>query len=186
MNEHDFSINHNGVKSMNWDAISAIAEVTGTIGVIISLIYLGLQIRSQTVEARITGLDNAVGELNNIYESLAGDEKFAALFLKALQDFDGFSDVERVQFSAHLSRFMRGAEAMFHRKKWGRIDDEVFAGIKEGLIDIVDYPGVKSWWATREHWFSKEFRTFLAPYIKCKNAPTAFVESTPCVSCSSS
>ena len=104
---------------MNWDAISAIAEVTGTIGVIISLIYLGLQIRSQTVEARITGLDNAVGELNNIYESLAGDEKFAALFLKALQDFDGFSDVERVQFSAHLSRFMRGAEAMFHPKKMG-------------------------------------------------------------------
>jgi len=60
MNEHDVSINHNGVKSINWDAICAIAEVTGTIGVIISLIYLGLQIRSQTVEARITGLDNGV------------------------------------------------------------------------------------------------------------------------------
>ena len=42
------------------------------------------------MEARITGLDNAVGELNNIYESLSGDEKFVALFLKALQDFWGF------------------------------------------------------------------------------------------------
>jgi hypothetical protein len=130
---------------MNWDAISAIAEVTGTVGVIVSLIYLGSQIRSQTVEARITGLDNAVGELNNIYESLSGNEKFAALFLKALQDFDGLSDVERVQFSAHMSRFMRGAEAMFHRSKWGRIDDEVFAGIREALIDICNYPGTKSW-----------------------------------------
>ena len=67
---------------------------------IVSLIYLGLQIRSQTVEARITGLDNAVGELNNIYESLSGDEKLAAVF---------------------------------HRNKWSRIDDEVFAGIREGI-----------------------------------------------------
>jgi hypothetical protein len=159
---------------MNWDAISAIAEVTGTVGIIVSLIYLGFQIRSQTVEARITGLDNAVGELNNIYESLSGDEKFAALFLKALQDFDSLSDVERIRFSAHMSRFMRGAEAMFHRSKWGRIDDEVFAGITQGLKDICTYPGTKSWWLTREHWFSKEFRAFLAPYMESKNAPIAF------------
>ena len=87
------------------------------------------------------------------------------------------SDVERVQFSAHMSRFMHAAEAIFYRNKWGRIDHEVFDGIKEGLIDISKYPGLKSWWRTREHWFSNQFRMFLAPNIETKNAPGAFGEA---------
>ena len=35
---------------MNWDAIAAAAEILAAIGVIVSLIYLGQQIRSQTLE----------------------------------------------------------------------------------------------------------------------------------------
>ena len=33
---------------MNWDAIGAIGELAGAIGVIITLVYLSLQIRSST------------------------------------------------------------------------------------------------------------------------------------------
>jgi hypothetical protein len=161
---------------MNWEVITAISELTASVGVIISLIYLGLQIRAQTVETRITGLDQAVSELNNIYEILSDNEKFAALFLKALQNFDSLNDVEQVQFSAHMSRFVRGGEAMFHRSKWGRIDKEVFAGIEEALKDLCRYPGVKSWWRTREHWFSNDFRAYLAPHMESNNAARAFGE----------
>jgi len=38
---------------MNWEAVGAIAEIIATFGVIISLVYLGLQIRGQIVEASL-------------------------------------------------------------------------------------------------------------------------------------
>lgn len=43
---------------MNWDAIGAIGEVVGALAVVISLVYLALQIRqnSRQVEEQIRGL----------------------------------------------------------------------------------------------------------------------------------
>ena len=37
---------------MNWDAIGAIAEMLAALGVIISLIFVGLQVRKSTAESR--------------------------------------------------------------------------------------------------------------------------------------
>ncbi len=41
--------NFYGGMIMNWEAVGAIAEIIATFGVIISLVYLGLQIRGQIV-----------------------------------------------------------------------------------------------------------------------------------------
>ncbi len=40
---------------MNWDAIGAIAELLGAIGVIGSLVYLATQIRQNTTTVRASG-----------------------------------------------------------------------------------------------------------------------------------
>ncbi len=39
---------------MNWDAIGAIAELLGAIGVILTLVYLATQIRQNTESSRTT------------------------------------------------------------------------------------------------------------------------------------
>ena len=51
---------------MNWDAISAVAEILASLGVIISLIYLGLQIRNQTIEARLESGRELASQLSDI------------------------------------------------------------------------------------------------------------------------
>ena len=47
---------------MNWQAIVAISEIIGTVAVVISLIYVGLQIKQSTIVARSTARQ-AVTEL---------------------------------------------------------------------------------------------------------------------------
>ena len=42
---------------MDWDAIAAIAGITASAGVMVSLIYPGLQIRSPLVESRLESGD---------------------------------------------------------------------------------------------------------------------------------
>ena len=39
---------------MNWDAVGAIAESVGAFGVIVSLIYLALQVRQNTKQVRLS------------------------------------------------------------------------------------------------------------------------------------
>jgi len=43
---------------MNWEMISAIGQMLGAIGVIISLVYLAIQIRSQKQESRNAAMNS--------------------------------------------------------------------------------------------------------------------------------
>ena len=47
---------------MDWDAIGAIGEIVGALAVVVSLGYLGIQIRNQNIESRAAAMhDLSVG-----------------------------------------------------------------------------------------------------------------------------
>ncbi len=43
---------------MNWEAISAIGEIVGALAVVITLVYLAIQIREQNRESRAAAIDS--------------------------------------------------------------------------------------------------------------------------------
>jgi hypothetical protein len=133
---------------MNWGAVGAVAEITASLAVIISLIYLGLQIRNQNVEARLASGNELASQLNNVYANLSENRELAILFLKGLRDFESLDEPETVQFSSYLNRLLRVMEAMFHQYQRHRLDATVWSGLNEALRDICRYPGMKSWLAT--------------------------------------
>ena len=161
---------------MNWEAAGAIAEIIGTLGVIVSLIYLGMQIRGQTVEARLASGTEMSNQINSVYADLSTSRELAALWLKGLRDLSSLDEPEMVQFSAVLSRFMRMIEAMYNQHLQLRFDDKVWSGLNEALKDICRYPGFQSWWGMRGHWYGKEVRTHVAAQIALKGEPRLYKE----------
>lgn len=51
---------------INWIAVSAIADVVGVVGVVLSVVYLAQQIRKQTAEARLTATRELACQLNEV------------------------------------------------------------------------------------------------------------------------
>jgi len=47
---------------MNWEAIGAIGEVLGALGVIVTLVYLAFQIRQNTSALKLNAEQSAVNE----------------------------------------------------------------------------------------------------------------------------
>ena len=43
---------------MNWEAISAIGEIVGALAVVITLVYLAIQVREQNRESRAAAIDS--------------------------------------------------------------------------------------------------------------------------------
>ena len=64
---------------MNWDAIGAIGEIVGAFGVMVTLIYLALQIRqnSKTIEAQMYQARSEVSA--NRYGQIADSPYLAAM-----------------------------------------------------------------------------------------------------------
>ena len=161
---------------MNWDAIAAAAEIFAAIGVIISLLYLGQQIRNQTLETRLAFANEFVNQLNLVYSDLSTDAQLSELWVRGLQDFSALSPPQRAQFSAFAGRLLRIVESVFHQYRWGRIDDTVWNGIDTSVRDLCRYRGMMEWWGTRAHWFSDEFNSHMKTYVADASSPGLYGE----------
>ena len=82
---------------MNWDAIGAIGEIVGATGVIVTLIYLAVQIRQNTSATNRTNVRNVLESNNSALSSLL-DESVSEIFVRGLKSLEGLNEVERYRF----------------------------------------------------------------------------------------
>ena len=79
---------------MNWDAIGAIGEIGEIIGafaVVVSLVYLALQIKTQNTQAKLTALHEMSREQRVASEILA-TENLSDIFVRANKDYSSISE----------------------------------------------------------------------------------------------
>ena len=84
---------------MNWDALAAIAEILGAIGVLASLIYLAVQIRQNTIWLRQQAFQLSTNEVRHWAMQFSGSQQNAELFLRGQRDHGSLDATERLQFT---------------------------------------------------------------------------------------
>ena len=146
---------------MNWDAAGAIGEIVGALAVVISVIYLAVQIRRQTDQSRLAAsrelATNWIESLNQLVES----ESFAELYLRASADYQSLPNTDRVRIMAHWGQIMRIIEQQYLHVKEGNIDPVFFDSSDQALVEWLRSPGVQQWWAIYRDVFSDEFCAFV-------------------------
>ena len=80
---------------MNWEAISAIGEIVGALAVVITLVYLAIQIREQNRESRAAAIDSLSQLWGGLMSDLSASETLSDIYLRGLADFDGLSPSEK-------------------------------------------------------------------------------------------
>ncbi len=78
---------------MNWDAISAVGEIVGASAVVVSLLYLAVQIRTQNTQSRLSTLHEISIDFREATAKFA-NEDIADISVRANKDFDVLSDPE--------------------------------------------------------------------------------------------
>lgn len=98
---------------MNWDAIGAIGEIVGAGAVVLTLIYLSIQLRQNTEALRSTAWQAIQDSEHEFDLSLAHDPQALAVFLHGMKEgMDSFDDpVEGFQF------FIIGKQLIDHYQK---------------------------------------------------------------------
>lgn len=151
---------------MNWEMISAVGQMLGAVGVIISIIYLAAQIRNQNKESQRAAMNVLTAHWSDLNRTLVENPDLAALWLRALQSFEELDGTSKLRFSAHLGRFLRMADSLYLAVLDGMRDKRLWRGYERTLADTVAYPGFQAWWATRKHWHTDEFCTLIERHIQ--------------------
>ena len=150
---------------MNWDAVGAVGEVIGALAVVVSLLYLAVQIRNQNKESRLNSVSEAARQWNEVLASTANDRALCQVWVDGVNDFDSLELIDRTQFTAHAGRILRVVEAMYEHHKQGRLEAETWEAMYRILLDLFAYKGTKDWWKTRRHWYTQSFQSFVAEVI---------------------
>jgi hypothetical protein len=146
---------------MNWDALAAVAELLAAIAVVASLVYLAIQVRQNTRQARLAAQQATIHELGHALRAQAQDREWAALLAKALQDLDALDAVERVQFLSHVGSIFRVYESAYLHMREGTLDPRFWRGFERAIADVIGYPGMRAAFELRKHHLTDEFAAYL-------------------------
>lgn len=158
---------------MDWIAVSAIAEVVGVIGILVSLIYLAVQIRQNTrqitnsIEAtRLAAFETNIESGNRIRELYILHPDLAELFLKGTRGYESLNGIDKFRFSMLLRNLFSSMQGAFVR------DTTIMAEAKDGanLIQIADevliHAGVRQCLSSMTPDWRPEFRRFIDSRIE--------------------
>lgn len=130
---------------VNWDAIGAIAELVGAAAVIVSIAYLGVQVRQTRLQLQSQAEDYIASRTFDAYDPVyEGDH--AHTFRKGLESPEQLDEDEAFVFRLLMDR-QRGAFAtIVHRHRSGAISaamaDRLLASYKQLFLQTA---GGKHW-----------------------------------------
>ncbi len=143
---------------MNWEAIGAIAELLGAIGVIATLLYLASQIRHNTAALHRNEVNTAMEQWSSFRKLMLSDESFNRVFLKGLQEFEALDELEHQTFNTLMTELFHLLRHTFDRSNKGLIDaTEWELGTKPQLLELLGNAGAKSWWQQNKEMFPADF-----------------------------
>ncbi len=82
---------------MNWDAISAVAEIAGVIVVVASLIYVGRQLGQNTAMMRISAASETLERDYDLVLPLIESHELAVIWLKGDHQLDELDEADKTR-----------------------------------------------------------------------------------------
>lgn len=131
---------------MNWDAFGAIAEMIGGIAVVVTLVYLAIQVRYANRTQRQTLLSNQTAHWVANCQTLGAHPELNNAWHKALRGSD-LTREERWQWSILLYGVILDFEEMYYLNKEGYEYEYRWRSIQRALGIYLSTPAGEHWWA---------------------------------------
>ena len=128
---------------MNWEAIGAVGEVAGAIGVIATLLYLSVQIRQNTRAMRGATQD-AITERKQ-YE-LRWSSDIASAWRRSLTEPEELTEQESWQMIEWLTAAFIARQNEYFQFKQGLLDEESWDASERIIRMTLGNPWSRNWW----------------------------------------
>ena len=160
---------------MTLEQLNLVLQIVGSIGVIGSLIFVGLQVRQNTKTTRVQVQENMTSGYIQVAQVLIDNaEIFARGIAASRESFAKFSDADKLIYFGLIFSIFKHFENIHSQRERGFIDDESWTAWSEHVLMYFNQPGVKMWWELRRGSFNPRFRNFLESSPTSKM--TTFVE----------
>jgi hypothetical protein len=146
---------------MNWDAVSAISQLIGSVAVVLSVLYLGVQVHRSTRVARLATQDAAATALRDVTKPFMENAELERIWRVGLEDLNALSVEDRARFFHATYQFLKAFETIHFHYVYGLMDKQLWDGWHGLLRHYVAAPGIAHYLKLRPEVFSERFRKFV-------------------------
>jgi hypothetical protein len=150
---------------MDLQSLANMGEIIGAVVVILSLVYLAIQVRQNTESQRTENYARALERLAAMQSMLSQDSEVSLIFSKGVVDASKLTPQERIRFTWSWYEIFGAFEFMFLASKTGSIGEEVWSRWSAAIAWWLTFPGVQAWWIARPLPFTDSFTLFVESLI---------------------
>ncbi len=151
---------------MNWDAIGAISEALGALGVILTLIYLVRQIKQNTAATRSSAAASYSQSSMSIANLLSRDVETNSLFYGYLDGSRDLSMEEKRRAQAIVSVYLHAMEEAFDLYREGTLTEEKWESRYRQVGWLTNRPGFKEYWSEFGSVYADSFSEIVGKTMK--------------------
>jgi hypothetical protein len=147
---------------MTLEDIGNIGELIAAFGVIVSLIFLGIQIKRNTKALYTANQDTSVSRSIDTIRFFASNPLFAALYQEGLQAYDQLNENDKFRFNLLLMSLTVDWYDQYTKYCDGQISEDVWSANLYNLKSTFSEPGAQQWLESPDAGFlSETFRSFV-------------------------
>jgi len=151
---------------MNWEAIGAIGEIVGALAVLLTLIYLSIQIRQSVKLAKSQIREQRTMSSQEVIFQYAA---YGDLVAKAAGG-EALTEGEKLTTNSLLRAQFRGYEAYLHHYQNELLDEGEWQGMKQNMRAFFQSDFVLGTWDEIGTEFSPELQQLVAEVIRERDA----------------
>lgn len=142
---------------MNLETVYYLSQIIAVIAVVASLVFVGIQIRLSTQQAKADAADTAHRAIQDWYQSATAEQ--VALNARAMRDFSSLSGEEKQLVYLYGMRMMMNLQEVHSKWSDGSFPDDRWQFWDAWASSIMS-PLMKRLWADRGYLFSARFQTY--------------------------
>ena len=142
---------------MNWEAIGTIGEIIGSIAVVISLVYVSLQIRHANKQSEIDAFRHTWENLNQLCDVFGSSKETASIINRGRASLASLDDDEYLIFEHIHLRLLNTLESWYlqvtQTSKPGGYQDSQLANLSGIAAGYLGFPGTRELWDRLRDYF---------------------------------
>jgi len=146
---------------MSLEDLGNVGEFVAAVAVIISLIYLAVQIRQNTRSVRSStnqGIRKMIQEIDLL---LASDPELNRIWTLGRKDPACLDQEQWGRFSTLVLMFYRNFENAYYERQNKAVDERVYRPWAAYSLRLSSQPGVVRWWESYHELMSEEFQHYV-------------------------
>ena len=151
---------------MNWDGIVAVSQLVAALGVIVSLIFLAVQLRQNTKAVKASSIQNLIQSMSSTAEAHVESKYLVPILLKANAGWDTLTEEEQARLHFWFVMAFRRFEGVYFQRQLGLVDSSVTDGFERSHISILSSKSGHAWWAEAKEIFNSGFVTYVDEQLR--------------------